>query len=39
VSQWGRLKLEWLRQFLPFSNGIASHGTFSRLFALLEAKG
>lgn len=38
VSQWGRLKLEWLRQFLPFSNGIASHDTFSRLFALLDAK-
>lgn len=33
----GRAKLDWLRQFLPISNGIASHDTFSRVFALLDS--
>lgn len=37
VSDWGRAKLGWLRQFLPFTNGIASHDTFGRVFALLDA--
>lgn len=39
VSVWGRAKLDWLRQFLPFENGIASHDTFGRVFALLDAAG
>ena len=38
VVKWARLKLEWLRNFLPFDNGIASHDTFSRVFALLDAE-
>ena len=38
VVDWGRLKLEWLRRFLPFANGIASHDTFSRVFSLLDAQ-
>ncbi|HET9641768.1 MAG TPA: ISAs1 family transposase [Burkholderiaceae bacterium] len=38
VALWGREKLEWLRRFLAFENGIASHDTFSRVFALLDAK-
>ena len=37
VAAWGRAKLDWLRQFLPFANGIASHDTFGRVFALLNA--
>ena len=37
VSVWGRAKLNWLRQFLPFENGIASHDTFGRVFALLDS--
>lgn len=37
VAEWGRTKLDWLRQFLPFSNGIASHDTFTRVFNLLDA--
>lgn len=37
VAMWGQFKLDWLRQFLPFANGIASHDTFSRLFARLDA--
>ncbi len=38
VAGWARLKLEWLRRFLPFANGIASHDTFSRVFNLLDAR-
>lgn len=37
VAAWGRAKLPWLRQFLPFENGVASHDTFGRVFALLDA--
>jgi predicted transposase YbfD/YdcC len=38
VSDWGMLKLDWLRRFLPFEQGVASHDTFNRVFALLDAK-
>ena len=38
VVEWGRMKLDWLRRWLPFANGIASHDTFSRVFSLLDAK-
>ena len=37
VALWGRAKLAWLQQFLPFANGVASHDTFGRVFALLDA--
>lgn len=37
VEEWGRAKLPWLRGFLPFDNGVASHDTFGRVFALLDA--
>lgn len=38
VALWGRAKLDWLRQFLPFAQGVASHDTFGRVFALLDAR-
>ena len=38
VVDWGRMKLDWLRRWLPFDNGIASHDTFSRVFSLLDAE-
>jgi predicted transposase YbfD/YdcC len=38
VAYWGRMKLEWLRRWLPFERGIASHDTFNRVFALLDAQ-
>jgi predicted transposase YbfD/YdcC len=37
VADWGRAKLEWLRRVLPFESGAASHDTFGRVFALLDA--
>ena len=36
VAEWGELKLPWLRRFLPFAAGVASHDTFSRLFSMLD---
>lgn len=38
VALWGREKIDWLRRFLAFESGIASHDTFSRVFALLDAR-
>nr|WP_035787548.1 ISAs1 family transposase [Janthinobacterium sp. CG3] len=38
VVEWSEMKLEWLRQYRPFANGIASHDTFGRVFSLLDAK-
>lgn len=38
VAEWGEMKLPWLRRFLPFASGVASHDTFSRLFAMLDAE-
>ena len=37
IALWGRAKLDWPRQFLPFANGIAAHDTFGRVFSLLDA--
>ena len=37
VALWGQAKLSWRRQFLPFENGVASHDTFGRVFAMLDA--
>nr|WP_035627828.1 ISAs1 family transposase [Herminiimonas sp. CN] len=38
VVEWSQMKLDWLRQHLPFAKGIASHDTFGRVFSLLDAK-
>jgi predicted transposase YbfD/YdcC len=37
VVEWGQEKLSWLRRFLPFMRGVASHDTFTRVFSLLDA--
>lgn len=37
VSKFGRAKLAWFRKFLPFELGIASHDTFSEVFARLDS--
>jgi predicted transposase YbfD/YdcC len=36
VQEFGRLKKKWFRTFLKLPNGIPSHDTFGRVFALLE---
>jgi predicted transposase YbfD/YdcC len=36
IALFGRSKLEWLRRYLPLTNGIPSHDTFGRVFARLD---
>jgi predicted transposase YbfD/YdcC len=36
VARYGVRKLTWLRTFLELPNGIPSHDTFNRVFALLD---
>jgi predicted transposase YbfD/YdcC len=38
VETFGKAKLSWLKQFLGLPNGIASHDTFGRVFAALDAE-
>jgi predicted transposase YbfD/YdcC len=38
VVHWAHLQRDWLAKYLPFTNGIASHDTFSRVFGLLDAR-
>lgn len=38
ISFWGKEHLDFLRQFLPFTHGVASPRTFRDVFALLDAK-
>ena len=39
VSTFGKMKLEFLRRFLPFKDGVASHDTFGDVFAALDPEG
>lgn len=39
VSEYGRSKLGWFKEFLELPNGIPSHDTFGRLLARLAPKG
>lgn len=36
MERFGNTKLEWFRRFLKLENGIASHDTFGRVFAMLD---
>ena len=36
IEQFGYAKIAWLKSFLDLSNGIPSHDTFGRVFALLD---
>ena len=36
VAQFGRDRLDWLRQFLPFENGVPSEDTFARVFSVID---
>jgi predicted transposase YbfD/YdcC len=39
VAEYGRSKFDWIKEFLELPNGIPSHDTFGRLFAMLDPKG
>jgi len=36
VEEFGNAKIDWVRTFLELPNGIPSHDTFGRVFALLD---
>jgi predicted transposase YbfD/YdcC len=36
IERFGEARLAWLRTFLPLVNGIPSHDTFGRVFAMLD---
>ncbi len=38
IELFGKAKLVWLQQFLPYENGIPSHDVLGKLFARLNAK-
>ena len=38
IETYGKSKQEWLGQFLPLANGIPSHDTFGKIFAVLDAE-
>jgi predicted transposase YbfD/YdcC len=36
INMFGRLKLPWLRQYLPYKRGIPSHDVLGKVFAMLD---
>jgi len=36
IEEWGRGRLDWLRQFVPLENGIPSHDTITRVLSALK---
>lgn len=38
IEFFGKSKLDWLKQFFPYENGIPSHDVIGRLFARLNPK-
>ena len=36
IELWAKEKLDWLRGYLPLAAGIPSHGSFGRLFGLID---
>lgn len=38
LNRFGEAKKRWLKKFIPLKNGIPSHDTFRRVFALIDAK-
>ena len=36
IHVFGKTKLDWLRQYLPYANGIPSHDVLGKVFALID---
>jgi predicted transposase YbfD/YdcC len=36
ISEFGKSKIDWFKQFLVLKNGVPSHDTFGRVFSLLS---
>jgi hypothetical protein len=39
IEEFGRDKLDWLRQFAPFKNGVPSHDCIANVLSRLSPKG
>jgi len=38
MSDFGELRIDWFRRYLPYENGIPSHDTINRVLSLLDSK-
>jgi hypothetical protein len=38
IEEFGNLKIDWFRKFLPYRHGIASHDTLGAFFAVFDRK-
>ena len=38
IQDFGEAKIKFLRNYLPYENGIPSHDTFARIFSLIDPK-
>jgi predicted transposase YbfD/YdcC len=38
IEDFGELRLDWLRNYLPYSNGVPSHDTINRLMSILNTR-
>ena len=38
IAHWGQAKAAWLAEFLDLPQGIPSHDTFGRVFAVLDSE-
>lgn len=38
IADFGQLKIDWLRKFLPYKEGIPSHDTIGRVLSILNTK-
>ena len=38
IEEFGKVRREWLKDFLQLPNGIPSHDTFGRVFSIISAK-
>lgn len=38
IQEYGETRLEFLKRYLPYKNGIPSHDTFARVFSLIDPK-
>ena len=38
IEQFGNVRVDWLRRFVPLENGIPSHDTIGRFFSRIDPK-
>lgn len=38
IEEFGEAKLEWLRKYLPYSNGVPSHDTINRVVSIIDPR-